>query len=49
MHPLPLGKGDLKMKNDFWGLISKAEGDTWGNTTVFKYTSQKCILFLRSF
>ena len=29
MHPLPLGKGDLKMKNDFWGLISIAEGDTW--------------------
>ena len=29
MHPLRLGKGDLKMKNDFWGLISKAEGDTW--------------------
>ena len=29
MHPLPLGKGDLKMKNDFWSLISIAEGDTW--------------------
>ena len=28
MHPLPLGKGDLKMKNDFLDLISIAEGDT---------------------
>ena len=26
MYPLPLGKGDLKMKNDFWGLISIAGG-----------------------
>ena len=29
MHPLPLGKGNLKMKNDFWGLISIAEGATY--------------------
>ena len=45
MHPLPLGKGDLKMKNDFWGLISIA-GGILENTTVFKYTSQICTLFL---
>ena len=47
MHPLPLGKGDLKMKNNFWGLISIAEGRHLGiYTTVFKYTSQICVLFL---
>ena len=47
MHPLPLGKGDLKMKNDFWALISIAEGGYLGiYTTVFKYTSQICVLFL---
>ena len=28
MHALPLGEGDLKMKNDFLGLISIAERDT---------------------
>ena len=30
MHPLPLGKGDLKMKNDFCSLISKPEGGYLG-------------------
>ena len=29
MHLLPLCKGDMKMKNYFWGLISIAEGNTW--------------------
>ena len=28
MHPLPLGKEILKMKTDFWGLISIVAKDT---------------------
>ena len=49
MHPLPLGKGDLKIKNDFWGLILIAEGHILRNITVFKYTSQICVQILISF
>ena len=37
MHPVPLGKEILEIKND-WDLISIVERDTL-YTTVFKYTS----------
>ena len=39
MHPLPLGKGDLKMKNDFWGSISIAEGIPQFLSIHHKYVS----------
>ena len=47
MHPLPLGKGDLKMKNDFWVLISKAEGDTWEYHSFEIYITKMYPLFTK--
>ena len=46
MHSLPLGKEILKMKNDFWGLISIIERDNW-EYHIFKiHITNMCPLFM---